>query len=141
MDTTSRAVGARDLLGCWELVSWTRIPAAGPVTYPMSDKAKGRIIYDVSGLMTAFLMDPAHLTGTAPAANGAHRFLSYSGRYTLNGDVVEHDVDLASDPKFVGIVLRRRVIADGEQIVLETLNSAGLEARESSHRLVWRRAG
>lgn len=137
-DTAAPAVDARDLLGTWELVSWTRVPASGPVTYPMSEQAKGRIIYDASGLMTAFLMDPAHVS--EPPAQGAHRFLSYSGRYELKGDVVEHAVDLASDPKFVGIVLRRRVVQEGERIVLETLNSAGLAARESAHRLVWRRA-
>jgi hypothetical protein len=132
-------IDARQLLGTWELVAWTRITPSGEASYPMSDKASGRIIYDASGLMSAFLMDPAHVTGGAPPAKGAHHFLSYSGRYAIKGDIVEHDVDLASDPKFVGLILRRRIVQDGEQIVLETLASVGQEARETSHRLVWRR--
>jgi len=133
-------IETRQLLGTWELVEWVRVTPTGETTYPMSDKASGRIIYDASGLMSAFLMDPAHLVeGAPPPARGAHRFLSYSGRYALKGDVVEHDVDLSSDPKFVGLVLRRRVVPDGERIVLETLAAVGREARDSTHRLVWRR--
>ena len=136
--TQARPVAAQDLVGVWELVSWTRTDAAGLTSYPFSADARGRIIYDAGGLMSAFLMSPAHVSD--PGGPG-HKFLSYSGRYALNGDVVEHAVDLASDPKFVGIILRRRVVPHGERIVLETLPSVGREEREGKHELVWRRAG
>ena len=53
-------IDTRQLLGAWELVEWVRVTPAGETTYPMSDKASGRIIYDAGGLMSAFLMDPAH---------------------------------------------------------------------------------
>jgi len=125
------------LHGCWELVSWTRTDAAGALSYPFSESARGRIIYHPSGLMSAFLMNPSW--ATEPDAPG-HRFLSYSGRYVLKGDVVEHAVDLASDPKFVGIILRRRVAPEGGLVVLETLAAVGRTEREGSHRLVWRPA-
>lgn len=126
------------LHGCWELVAWTRLDAGGALSHPFSEGARGRIIYHPHGLMSAFLMHPDWPTD--PDAGG-HRFLAYSGRYDLNGDVVEHAVDLASDPKFVGLTLRRRVVPEGELVVLETLAAAGRPPREGLHRLVWRRPG
>ncbi|MDB5445458.1 MAG: lipocalin-like domain protein [Phenylobacterium sp.] len=136
--TQARPVAAKDLVGVWELVAWTRADPGGQTSYPFSADARGRIIYDAGGLMSAFLMNPAYVSD--PGGPG-HRFLSYSGRYALNGDVVEHAVDLASDPKFVGLTLRRRVVPDGQRIILETLAAVGREEREGKHQLVWRRAG
>jgi hypothetical protein len=135
-DDAKTAIAPQILLGCWELVVWDRADAAGRVTYPFTEQARGRIFYDVTGLMSAFLMHP----DWKPGAEGqGHRFLSYSGRYSLDGDVVSHAVDMASDSRFVGEVLRRRIVPDGDQVVLETLASVGREAREGKHRLVWRR--
>ena len=135
-DDAKTAIDARILLGCWELVVWDRTDAAGKVSYPFTDKARGRIFYDANGLMSAFLIHP----DWKPGAEGqGHRFLSYSGRYTLDGDVVNHAVDMASDTRFIGETLRRRIVPEGAQVVLETLASVGRETREGQHRLVWRR--
>lgn len=138
MNDVAARLEASLLHGCWELVSWTRVDGSGALSHPFSEGALGRIIYHPCGLMTAFLMHPEYPRD--PAAGG-HRFLAYSGRYALVGDVVEHAVDLASDPKFVGLTLRRRVVPTGERVVLETLAAAGHAPREGLHRLEWRRAG
>ena len=137
IDAAARPVSAADLVGAWELVSWTKTDAAGRITYPFTAEVRGRLIYDAGGLMAGFLMSPLHLS--QPDAPG-HKFISYSGRYALNGDVVEHAVDLAADPNWVGVTLRRRVVPQGEGMVLETLAAAGRAERQDTHRLTWRRA-
>ncbi len=124
------------LLGCWELVSWTRTKAEGRVTHPMGEQPSGRIIYDASGLMAAFLMHP--VWPSTPDLRGAS-FLAYSGRYVLVGNVVEHTVDTASDRRFIGEVLRRRIVPAGEMIALETLPSIGRPPRDGSDRLLWQK--
>ncbi len=129
---------ASQLAGCWTLVVWERIGANGAVSHPYSDRASGRIFYDANGLMGAFLMHPDWPRGETAAEP---RFLSYSGGWELDGDIVNHNVDICSDPKFIGLVLRRRVVPDGERIALLTLPARGHGERESQHRLLWARAG
>ncbi len=132
------SLDAKRLLGSWALVVWDRTGPDGAVSYPYSERATGRIFYDANGLMGAFLMHP----DWGPGDDGAEpRFLSYSGRWELEGDIVNHTVDMASDPRFIGLVLRRRVVPDGERVALETLAAKGHADRDSRHRLLWRRVG
>jgi hypothetical protein len=123
------------LSGSWELVSWDRVDPQGQISYPFGREPRGRLFYDPNGRMSAILMNPDRAQG---AAEG-HSFMAYSGTYALQGDIVGHAVDLCSDPSFVGLVLRRRVVPNGAQMILETLSAAGRAERDSKHRLTWRR--
>ena len=134
--TGAAAIAAETLWGVWELVSWTRVDADGTVTYPFSDRASGRLIYHPEGWMSGFLMDPAHLE--APPG-GARTVMTYTARYRLDGEIVVHDVDIATDRNMIGVALRRRVVRTAEGMVLETLAPVGRAARDSVHRLAWRR--
>lgn len=92
--------------------------------------------------MSAFMMDPKWArkpTGLLGEASSGHMLLAYSARYTVKDDVVEHAVDLASDPRFIGEILRRRVLLSPREIVLETLASVGRDTRDSKHQLTWRK--
>lgn len=128
-------VDVRLLHGLWELVSWDRLDPQGRITYPFGRGPKGRLVYDPSGLMSAILMNPNPMD----PATGGPSFMAYSGAYELEGDIVSHAVDLCSDPSFVGLVLRRRVVPDGRGMILETLSAAGRAERDSKHRLTGRR--
>ncbi|GHF17522.1 hypothetical protein GCM10017044_09880 [Kordiimonas sediminis] len=125
------------LLGTWDLLSWTRVAGDGTVTYPYGEKAKGRLIYDPSGQMCGFLMDPdyAHIEGVPPRP----MVLSYVGHYSLHGDVVHHDIELSSVPNLIGETVRRKASLDGDRMTLTTLTSKGRDDRESHYILKWKK--
>lgn len=129
------AIDRERLLGSWRLESCTQDDGRGGVIHIFSPDPRGRIMYDRSGVMAAFLMNPAFLT----EPDTPNAFFSYSGRYELKGDVVEHAVDFALDPGFIGRVMRRRARLEGDALILETLADVGGEEPETRQRLVWRR--
>ena len=135
-DDVMTAIQVSFLYGSWELAKWDRVDADGSITYPYGEGAKGRIFYDPNGRMSAILMNSDWPKGGMDPVNG---FMAYSGTFELKGDVVHHAVDMCSDPRFVGMTLRRRVVIDGEEVALETLAPVGLGERASTHRLFWRR--
>lgn len=65
-------------------------------------------------------------------------YLSYAGRWRVDGDEVVHDVELALVPEVVGQEQRRRARMEGEELVL----TYGVPARHGVARfeLRWRRA-
>ena len=108
---------ADQLLGTWELVDF-RVEASDgrPARYPFGPNARGRILYAPDGHMTAVLSrDPTNRrSGALASLETSHRsapedksaafdsYLSYSGRWRLDGEQVHHDIDLALVPGVVG---------------------------------------
>ena len=65
-------------------------------------------------------------------------YLSYAGRWHLDGDDVVHTVEQALVPEVVGREQRRRLLLDGERLILSYV----LSARSGIDRtfvLTWRR--
>jgi hypothetical protein len=128
-----------DLLGNWELVEWAKVGRQGVITHPFTAAARGRILYTADGLMGGFLMHPRWMV-PEPQPRRDH-FISYSGRYAVDVDIVSHSVDLASEPQSIGTVLRRAVALSPEGLVLTTLSSDDLAGSSwLHHRLRFRRA-
>jgi len=128
--------------GSWNLLSWSSVNAAGAISYPYSEAATGRIIFDTANLrMSAFMMHPQW----KQSAGHGRLFLSYSAVIELTTDaqhatVLLHHVDFASNPRMIDETLRRAATLEGDVLTLKTLTTVGRETSGGQHTLVWQRA-
>jgi Lipocalin-like domain len=116
-----------DLVGTWRFVEFRLIDASdGRVTRPWGENHAGQIMYAADGFMSVLMRNPRGMLG-------------YCGPYTIEGEDVVHHIALATDPKLVGTVQRRRVAIEGRRVTLTSEDSlyggAGTHAN-----LVWERA-
>ena len=123
-------VSPEDLVGSWDLEAFEVRMPDGKLVTPMGPDARGRLIYGADGRMSATLSeaDRPQLSvhsleayGKASVAQKAAAFgsfLSYVGRYALEGETVVHDVELASVPNIVGRQQRRHATLDGDVLTL-----------------------
>lgn len=144
------AIDPTRLHGTWELAEFIiGFDDGRPPLHPFGDDARGLLIYAPDGHLSALLCkahrprigarletaDRAPVEARATAFDG---YLSYAGRWTLEGDEVVHRVDFALVPDVVGTENRRRVHVDGDRLVLSydvTPKGGGLR----HYRLTWRR--
>jgi len=142
-------VTPEELVGAWSLVSFVVRRDGRSDRYPFGDDAEGLIVYEPSGRMSAVLsargrssgatrLEDAHRVRVEAKAASYDSYLSYAGRWRLEGDEVVHDVELALVPEVVGQEQRRRVRLDGDELVL----SYEVEGRRGMARfeLRWRRS-
>ncbi len=140
-----------DLVGSWELLRCEISFSDGrPTVLPYGADARGQLVYAADGRVSAVLSrgdrGPLGVAGleSAAAADASAKaaafdsYLSYAGRWRLDGDRVIHTVELALVPEVVGRDQVRRVAFDGDQLVLgyERTARSGVERR---YRLTWRR--
>ena len=143
------ALGSAVLVGTWELVSFHVEASDGrPDRYPYGPDARGRIVYAADGHMMAVLssastgaggsLETAHRATEGEKARAFDRYLSYSGRWRLDGQQVHHMVDLALAPGVAGTTQTRRAVLDGERL---TLSYERTSQRGIVHRfvLIWTR--
>lgn len=140
---------AQELVGAWTLVSFVVRRDGRPDRFPFGPDARGLIVYEPSGWMSAVLsaadrssgatrLEDAHRVGEAEKAHAYDSYLSYAGRWRLEGGEVVHDVELALVPEVVGQSQRRRAAWDGEELVL-AYEVAGRRG-PARFELRWRRA-
>lgn len=139
------------LVGTWKLVRFVvhRSGGQGDV-YPFGEDAQGLILYGADGWMSAVLShaDRDELSsrrlesmGKAPDAEKAAAFetyLSYCGRWRLEGDEVVHSVEHALVPNIEGTELRRHWAFVGEQLVL-SYEIVGKRGLPRTYELRWER--
>lgn len=138
------------LLGTWRLAGFSIEFSDGrPELLPFGPDATGLLMYGEDGTMSAILSradrtlsaERLEKADRAPAHERAAAFdsyLSYAGRWWMEGDEVVHAVELSLAPNAVGIENRRRVSWVGDELHL----SYTLTARsgvERLYRLRWRR--
>lgn len=137
----------RSLVGNWVLVEWTA-SVDRTVVRPFGGTVDGHLTYTADGRMWAALQRrdrPPLGTGTLAAASAEQRaaaaagYLSYGGRYTVDGDRVVHHVDTALFPDWVGRKQVRLVEWDGDELILATLPETSVGGRTVVNRLRWRR--
>ncbi|MEM7423212.1 MAG: lipocalin-like domain-containing protein [Pseudomonadota bacterium] len=125
-----------DLHGIWTLVDFSfEDPGGGMRRVPM----QGRLHYLHGGLMSAHLMSGA-LSAEDEDTAGGFRPVSYCGAWHVDGDTVRHTVELASVRAWIGSELARRIVWDGDTLVL-IAERARLEDMTGTARLSWVRAG
>ena len=146
------ALTARVLLGTWELESFVVTADDGrPDRHPFGVRAQGRIIYTADGHMMAVLsaapdaesgartLETSHHASDAEKAAAYDRYLSYSGRWRIEGDRIHHDVDLALVPGLAGQTWTRWAVYASEPQPRLTLSYVRRSSRGTAHRfeLTW----
>lgn len=136
------AIACNQLIGTWELISY-QTEKNGETVYPLGADAKGLIMYNPDGYMSAQLQKVGrqpyasghiHTGTTEEMAAAAHGYMAYSGRFEINAEegTVIHHMDVSMNPTWEGQHQPRvGVIKDD---VLEIYN--GLHPED---KLRWRR--
>jgi len=137
-----RTAPAKDrLVGAWGLVSFVSFDANGASRPGAFDL--GRIVYDVSGQMSAHLMHSSNKADTSPATEADRsaafrRYLGYYGPFTVDEltGIVIHQVIGSSNPSWVGSNQVRyfSLSEDGNKLTLSVKNQTRVTST-----LVWER--
>ena len=94
-------------VGTWRLVSCELRGSDGQVSYPLAQDAVGYIIQTEDGYMSVAMMAANRLKfGAGDIAGGtdvekvaaADTYLSYCGRYEIQGDKVVHHIEVSFFP-------------------------------------------
>jgi hypothetical protein len=137
-----------EIIGRWDIISWEQHYDDGRVIRPMGDQLEGFILYSSDGTMACFIARanrprfPSGLQWDGTQAEKAHAYegiMSYGGRFTLQANQVEHQVDVSLFPNWVGGIQKRLVTLNADELSI----SARLEVGTSEARtalLQWRRA-
>ena len=132
------------LLGTWKLVSAVREEiASGAKADLFGDTPHGFLSYGPDGRMMALITrgDRTAANGrpTAAEAEALYRsMLSYAGAYSLDGDVVTHEVDISWNESFTGTRQKRHVAFDGNRLILSTPQSPDpIDGKMSVRRMTW----
>ena len=135
-------IDAKDLLGTWELASWSLVYADGrPPEYPLGEDARGLIMYTPDGHVSATLMrnaGPAAVPGSPSEAAAAYaQCFAYAGRYTVRDNTAYHAIEIATNPALIGVTSTRHIELAGDILTLSGPDFAAGSPR--SQRIVWRR--
>ena len=134
------------MIGAWRLVRfWVESPAG--TRWPFGEDAEGLIVYSADGWMSAILsrhheateaaLERSHHLDRAAKADAFDGYLSYAGRWRVEGDEVVHAIELSLVPG-LRTEQRRRFVLDGDTLAL----SYTMQGRSGVHtfHLHWRRA-
>ena len=145
------------LTGAWSLLDWSVQGAAGERSQPFGERPRGILVYTADGTMCSSFsraaraplgLSLAEITaarrywmgggGEPPPTALRERFVeaalhfnSYGGRYTLAGERVHHDVEVALFPDWIGKRLTRTFRVDGASLTLS------FEAGGQTDTLTW----
>jgi hypothetical protein len=127
---------ASALLGAWTLQRWVvRYSGRRLDDAPFGFDAEGLLIYAADGWMTA-TMCRRNRSAATPSGDG---YLTYAGRWHVEGATVVHDVRWSMNPVLIGTrQLREASFASGI-LRLEALESDA-RGRSRSHEILWQRA-
>jgi hypothetical protein len=147
--TARAAQHENDLIGTWAFVAseWKR--ADGKHANPFGEDARGMLMYDAAGYMSAQIMraerPPAAdfaPTSDAAFASAVPGFLAYFGTYEIDAmrAVVTHRVIASTFPSWVGSQHHRRFAVEGDTLTLsdDLTTSDGVAVAAAT---VWRRVG
>ena len=136
------------LIGTWRLISWeTRSVDSQKISYPLGKDAVGYIMYNEGGYMFVAIMRPNRVRfaagdllggSTEEKVQAANTYVSYCGRYEINGDTVIHHVDLSLFPNWVGVEQERLVELRGNRLTLSTRPILLGGVQRTAH-LIWER--
>ena len=134
------SLSADDLAGVWTLEATYAEDDDGNKTPALGDNPTGRIMYTADGYMVAMtghgdrqlLAVGASDTDKAAAFD---RYMTYSGRWSLTGNVVTHKIDHATNPNWIGSSRERSIDHQGDRMVFSGISGDGV----TRAKIVWRR--
>ena len=122
------SLSGHDLEGAWRLESWSfEYDDGRPSEYPLGREARGLLIYQPGGALSATLMS------TTPPAGS----LAYAGAWSLRDGAVHHAIEVSSDPALVGRTTRREVRLEGDRLILTGADFQPGTGRRQ--KIVWQR--
>ena len=132
----------KDLIGTWEIISYTMMNKDSSISYPLGRDCKAYLIYTedghVSAQMSAMHRKPyssgdLHEGTLAEMAEAAHSYMAYMGTYTLKLDRSEviHHIELSMNPCWENESQVRHLDYDGEYLTITADVNGG--------RLVWKK--
>jgi len=134
-------------VGVWRLVSWVNaLEGGGDAVQPWGPHPVGFISYTPGDRMSAVVTAPDRKRPEQPAAAEDQAQLyrtlfAYAGSYRVEAEgVVVHNVEVASDPAWVGTDQRRFFRIEGNRLIITTPPLKILaESAPRVHTLVWER--
>jgi hypothetical protein len=150
MSTSERLVPltVEQLYGTWDLVSFVRLVDGEVIGDVLGPEPVGRISYQPDGRVTAMLMQRARpwppdgdflRVGDAERGAAALGFVGYGGRFSLDGAVVTHRLDISLYPEHPGTDLVRVARWQGGLLVLRTEERRTRSGRPMYDELSWQR--
>jgi hypothetical protein len=140
---------AGSLVGGWLLRRWSiAYPDGRPDTLPFGDDATGLLLYGADGWMSATMcraereaLAPALATTPTDAdrARAFDGYLAYAGRWSVQGDVVAHEVVMSMNPVLIGTLQLRQAVLVGDELELGA-DETDARGRSRRHSILWRRA-
>ena len=140
--------GQPDIVGSWQLVSFSSQDASGRKAYPFGKDARGKLTYEPDGRMAVQIMNPDRpgfasddplVTSEAEVRAAFGGYTAYYGTYTVDPDerTIMHHIEAALLPNWVGTDQRRRYEFDGTYLILKgPLRLGGVQGAVS---LIWKR--
>jgi hypothetical protein len=135
------------LVGTWKLVSLESRSADGKVSYPLGKDLLGYIMYNENGYMFVAIMSTNRLKFASGDILGgtidekvaaADTYVSYCGKYDVQGNTVTHHIELSFFPNWVGVDQKRIMALDGDRLSLSTPPIL-VEGIEQTQHLIWER--
>jgi hypothetical protein len=134
-----------DLLGTWQLAHWRIEYQDGRVTLPFGADAGGMLLYGADGWMSATMWTAIRTPVAARSATTEQlvsrakvldEYLSYGGRWWLDGQVIVHEVVQSANPVLIGTRQARAASLQRDCLILAAQESV---PTERVHRIEWRR--
>jgi Lipocalin-like domain len=119
-------MAATDVIGTWRLLSVIRTTDDGRTLLDWGEHPSGSIAYGADGRMMVIILaetrptPPDPLATDADAATLFRTMLSYGASFTVEGDVVVHNVDVAWNPAMLGRRLIRHYRLQDDRLILRT---------------------
>jgi len=142
-----QAVTQNQFVGTWRLISWENRAANGQVVYPYGKDASGYLMYSQEGYMSVVIMTanrPKFATrdiwgGSAQEKAAAiETYLSYGGKYEIQGNKVIHHVEVSLFPNWIGVDQERFFELTGDRLSLSTPPFQVSGKQQTAH-LIWKR--
>jgi hypothetical protein len=120
---------AKDIVGTWQLVSYSCKDESGNISYPLGENAVGYIMYTNDGYMSVSMASknrPKRSSGDLTGGTKeekiaeAETYITYCGTYEFYEDRVVHNIEMALFPNRVGSSQVRYYRIKGSRIILTT---------------------
>jgi len=147
MDGGREKMDREQLLGGWRLVSFVYESDDGSQFFPYGREAKGLIIYEAGGCMSAVITrsDRVRLStedfGLLPDHEKialAKGFMNYAGTYEVLEDRIMHHIEIGYFPNWAGTTFIRFPSVHDDYLTLTT-PPASLRGKHYTGRLVWQK--
>lgn len=134
-------------VGTWRLISWEYRSADDQVSNPFGQDFVGYIMYSEDGYMSVAIMSanrPKFASGdlwggtTEEKVAAADTYVSYCGKYEVQGDKVIHYIDVSFFPNWSGVDQIRFFEFKGNRLSLSTPPFLVAGIQQTAH-LIWER--